>query len=43
MIYGIGLNYKAHIAEAGFPVPEFPTVFTKPPGERTLPNNNRNR
>lgn len=31
IIYGIGLNYKAHIAEAGFPTPKHPTVFTKPP------------
>ncbi|KAF2494817.1 hypothetical protein BU16DRAFT_463098 [Lophium mytilinum] len=30
IFYGIGLNYKAHIAEAGFPTPGFPTVFTKP-------------
>jgi len=30
MMYGIGLNYKEHIAEAGFPTPAFPTVFTKP-------------
>jgi len=32
IFYGIGLNYKAHIAEAGFPTPEYPTVFTKPAG-----------
>ncbi|KAM5346077.1 hypothetical protein ACJ41O_009082 [Fusarium nematophilum] len=31
IIYGIGLNYKTHIAEAGFPTPKHPTVFTKPP------------
>ncbi|RSL58714.1 hypothetical protein CEP54_007604 [Fusarium duplospermum] len=31
MIYGIGLNYKTHISEAGFPSPKHPTVFTKPP------------
>lgn len=30
IMYGIGLNYKAHIAEAGFPTPDTPTVFTKP-------------
>ncbi|KAH6697408.1 hypothetical protein F5X68DRAFT_219550 [Plectosphaerella plurivora] len=30
IFYGIGLNYKTHIAEAGFPTPKFPTVFTKP-------------
>ncbi|KAJ8117750.1 hypothetical protein OPT61_g1121 [Boeremia exigua] len=40
MIYGIGLNYKAHIAEAGFPVPEFPTVFTKPPDALNGPYEN---
>lgn len=27
----MGLNYKAHIAEAGFPTPKFPTIFTNPP------------
>ncbi|OAL49780.1 fumarylacetoacetate hydrolase family protein [Pyrenochaeta sp. DS3sAY3a] len=32
IIYGIGLNYKKHIEEANFPLPEHPTVFTKPPG-----------
>jgi 2-keto-4-pentenoate hydratase/2-oxohepta-3-ene-1,7-dioic acid hydratase in catechol pathway len=26
----IGLNYKTHIAETGRPLPECPTVFTKP-------------
>ncbi|RSL76752.1 hypothetical protein CEP51_009687 [Fusarium floridanum] len=31
IIYGIGLNYKTHISEAGFPTPKYPTVFTKPP------------
>lgn len=30
IIYGVGLNYKAHIAEAGFPTPKFPTIFTNP-------------
>ncbi|KAH7131830.1 fumarylacetoacetate hydrolase family protein [Dendryphion nanum] len=30
--YGIGLNYKQHIAESGFPTPQYPVVFTKPPG-----------
>lgn len=30
IIYGVGLNYKHHIQEAGFPLPKFPTVFTKP-------------
>lgn len=31
LFYGIGLNYKRHIEEAGFPVPQYPVVFTKPP------------
>ncbi|KAH7126495.1 hypothetical protein B0J13DRAFT_598880 [Dactylonectria estremocensis] len=30
ILYGIGLNYKTHIAEAGWPTPQYPTVFTKP-------------
>lgn len=29
LIYGIGLNYKQHIAEASLPVPDYPVVFTK--------------
>ncbi|KAM5366789.1 hypothetical protein ACJZ2D_010329 [Fusarium nematophilum] len=29
LIYGIGLNYKGHIAEANLPTPEYPAVFTK--------------
>ncbi|VUC32618.1 unnamed protein product [Clonostachys rosea] len=32
IIYGIGLNYKTHIAEAGWPTPPYPTIFTKPSG-----------
>ncbi|KAF5230910.1 hypothetical protein FANTH_13641 [Fusarium anthophilum] len=32
IIYGIGLNYKTHIAEAKWPTPPYPTVFMKPPG-----------
>jgi 2-keto-4-pentenoate hydratase/2-oxohepta-3-ene-1,7-dioic acid hydratase in catechol pathway len=31
IFYGIGLNYKRHIEEAGFPVPQYPVIFTKPP------------
>lgn len=31
IIYGIGLNYKTHIAEAKWPTPPNPSVFTKPP------------
>jgi 2-keto-4-pentenoate hydratase/2-oxohepta-3-ene-1,7-dioic acid hydratase in catechol pathway len=30
-VFGIGLNYKAHAAEAGLPVPATPAVFTKFP------------
>lgn len=29
-IFGIGLNYVAHIREAGAPTPDFPMVFMKP-------------
>ncbi|KAF4943072.1 hypothetical protein FGADI_13598 [Fusarium gaditjirri] len=31
IFYGIGLNYKTHISEAGLVTPKHPTVFTKPP------------
>jgi 2-keto-4-pentenoate hydratase/2-oxohepta-3-ene-1,7-dioic acid hydratase in catechol pathway len=31
-IYGIGLNYAAHVAETGGQPPEVPLVFTKVPG-----------
>lgn len=31
IIYGIGMNYKAHIAETKFPTPAHPVIFTKPP------------
>ncbi|EPE35220.1 FAH [Glarea lozoyensis ATCC 20868] len=27
----VGLNYRKHVLEAGFPIDEFPTIFTKPP------------
>ncbi|MFI5613208.1 fumarylacetoacetate hydrolase family protein [Amycolatopsis sp. NPDC051903] len=30
-IYGIGLNYRDHAAEAGMPLPTEPVVFTKAP------------
>jgi 2-keto-4-pentenoate hydratase/2-oxohepta-3-ene-1,7-dioic acid hydratase in catechol pathway len=30
-VFGIGLNYRAHAAEAGLPVPSTPAVFTKFP------------
>jgi 2,4-didehydro-3-deoxy-L-rhamnonate hydrolase len=42
--FGIGLNYRDHVAESGFQVPEHPSVFTKfpscitgPRGEIELP------
>ena len=28
-VFGIGLNYADHAAEAGLPIPEYPLVFTK--------------
>jgi len=46
-VFGIGLNYKAHAAEAGLPVPSTPAVFTKfptcltgPAADVTLPSAN---
>ncbi|GIZ40704.1 hypothetical protein CKM354_000403200 [Cercospora kikuchii] len=30
LIYGIGLNYKAHIEESGFPTTKYPVYFSKP-------------
>ena len=30
-IYGIGLNYRAHAAETGAPIPDNPVMFMKPP------------
>jgi acylpyruvate hydrolase len=30
-IWAVGLNYRAHVAETGRPLPEFPTLFTKSP------------
>jgi 2-keto-4-pentenoate hydratase/2-oxohepta-3-ene-1,7-dioic acid hydratase in catechol pathway len=30
VIYGIGLNYRAHAAETGAPLPEHPVMFMKP-------------
>jgi 2,4-didehydro-3-deoxy-L-rhamnonate hydrolase len=35
--FGIGLNYRDHIQEAGFDVPEHPSVFTKFPSCITGP------
>ncbi len=36
-IFGIGLNYREHAAEAGLPLPEDPLVFTKFPSAVTGP------
>jgi len=30
-VFGVGLNYKAHVEETGSDLPEFPVVFTKYP------------
>ena len=30
-VFAIGLNYAAHAAESGMPIPEHPTTFTKFP------------
>ncbi|PIE07723.1 MAG: 2-hydroxyhepta-2,4-diene-1,7-dioate isomerase [Rhodobacterales bacterium] len=37
-IYGIGLNYSDHAAEAGMALPEEPILFTKAPGAFSGPN-----
>ncbi len=37
-IYGIGLNYRAHAAETGAPLPEHPVVFMKPATTVTAPH-----
>jgi 2-keto-4-pentenoate hydratase/2-oxohepta-3-ene-1,7-dioic acid hydratase in catechol pathway len=31
LIWAVGLNYRAHAAETGRPLPEFPTLFSKSP------------
>src|SRR5919202_4735413 len=36
-IFGIGLNYAAHAAEQGSPLPEFPIVFMKLPTSSVAP------
>jgi acylpyruvate hydrolase len=36
-IFGIGLNYRAHAAETGRELPEFPIVFMKLPSSSTAP------
>lgn len=36
-VFGIGLNYRAHAAEAGVELPEAPMVFTKFPSSVTGP------
>lgn len=30
-VFGVGLNYRKHAAEANLPLPEFPVIFTKFP------------
>lgn len=37
-VFGIGLNYRDHAAEAGMPVPDAPLVFTKFPSCLTGPD-----
>lgn len=37
VLYGIGLNYRAHAAEQGLEPPEFPIVFTMSPSSATGP------
>jgi 2-keto-4-pentenoate hydratase/2-oxohepta-3-ene-1,7-dioic acid hydratase in catechol pathway len=32
MMWAVGLNYRAHAAETGRPLPEFPALFVKAPG-----------
>lgn len=36
-VFGIGMNYRAHAAEAGLPVPQSPATFTKFPSCITGP------
>ncbi len=36
-VFGVGLNYADHAAEAGLRVPEHPPVFTKFPSSLTAP------
>src|SRR6185295_14737349 len=37
-VFGIGLNYRDHAAEAGLPLPDRPATFTKFPTCITGPN-----
>jgi 2-keto-4-pentenoate hydratase/2-oxohepta-3-ene-1,7-dioic acid hydratase in catechol pathway len=37
-VFGIGLNYRSHAAEAGMEVPTVPATFTKFPASITGPN-----
>src|SRR3954451_1931837 len=37
-IFGIGLNYAAHVAETGATPPEVPIVFMKLPSSSAAPN-----
>jgi len=36
-VFGIGLNYKQHAAESGYPLPDVPPVFTKFPTSLAAP------
>lgn len=36
-IFGIGLNYRAHAAETGAPIPQHPVIFMKPTSTVTDP------
>jgi 2-keto-4-pentenoate hydratase/2-oxohepta-3-ene-1,7-dioic acid hydratase in catechol pathway len=36
-VFAVGLNYRAHAAESGLPLPEVPLVFTKFPSSVTGP------
>lgn len=37
VLFGIGLNYRAHAEEQGLDIPEFPIVFTMPPSSSAPP------
>ncbi len=38
IIWAIGLNYRHHAKEAGFPIPEYPVVFAKSPSSVQHPD-----
>src|SRR5206468_326147 len=37
-VFGVGMNYRTHAAEAGVEIPEFPAVFTKFPTSIAAPH-----